>query len=149
MLSVVRDTNEPAEVRLAAMDTLATAAFSVVAFEPCRNDYIAALREVSQDPDPKIRESALGAARRREGRVRAKETGRRAEETRRRRWCRPRRRYNSSVTTFTRNRIAVARDIVKNPPSDVAKREALRLLVADATSAPLFEKAAARQERDA
>ena len=35
---------------------------------------------------------------------------------------------------------AVARDIVSKPPSEVAKREALRLLSADATAAPLFEK---------
>ena len=34
----------------------------------------------------------------------------------------------------------VARDIVSKPPSEVAKREALRLLSADAASAPLFEK---------
>jgi hypothetical protein len=35
---------------------------------------------------------------------------------------------------------AAARDIVSKPPNDIARREALRLLAADATSAPLFEK---------
>ena len=34
----------------------------------------------------------------------------------------------------------LAREIVKNPPNSDAKREALRLLAADATAAPLFEK---------
>ena len=34
----------------------------------------------------------------------------------------------------------VARAIVDKPPSDAAKREALRLLAADAASAPIFEK---------
>src|SRR5262245_39238871 len=51
VLGVVRSADEPVEVRLAAMDTLATSAFSVVAFEPCRNDYIAALRAVADDPN--------------------------------------------------------------------------------------------------
>ena len=34
----------------------------------------------------------------------------------------------------------VARMIVKNPPNEEAKREALRLLAADASSKPLFER---------
>src|SRR5262249_10242470 len=34
----------------------------------------------------------------------------------------------------------VAREIVKNPPNLAAKREALRLLAADAASTPTFEK---------
>jgi hypothetical protein len=34
----------------------------------------------------------------------------------------------------------VARAIVNNPPNDLARREALRLLAADATAAPLFTK---------
>src|SRR5918999_4058284 len=46
VLDVVRNKQEAVEVRLAAIDTLATAAFSVVAFESCREDYIATLREV-------------------------------------------------------------------------------------------------------
>ena len=35
---------------------------------------------------------------------------------------------------------AAARKIVSKPPNETAKREALRLLAADATSAPVFEK---------
>ena len=34
----------------------------------------------------------------------------------------------------------VAREIVEHPPNPLAKREALRLLAADAASAPIFEK---------
>ena len=34
----------------------------------------------------------------------------------------------------------IAREIVKKPPNDDAKREALRLLAADAKAAPIFEK---------
>ncbi|HEX3231919.1 MAG TPA: hypothetical protein VHQ95_23265, partial [Pyrinomonadaceae bacterium] len=60
VLAVVRDQKEPVEVRMAAMDSLAAAAFSAIAFAPCRNDYIATLREVATDPNPQIRETALG-----------------------------------------------------------------------------------------
>ena len=35
---------------------------------------------------------------------------------------------------------SVAREIVENPPNDLAKQEALRLLAADPESAPMFEK---------
>ena len=35
---------------------------------------------------------------------------------------------------------AAARAIVKKPPNEMARREALRLLAADATAAPMFEK---------
>ena len=38
------------------------------------------------------------------------------------------------------NAYKVARSIVSSPPNNEAKREALRLLAADATAAPLFEK---------
>ena len=69
ILTVVRNQEEPVDVRLAAIDSLATAAFAVARFEPYRNDYIATLQEVSDDPNPEIRESALGLACRREEQV--------------------------------------------------------------------------------
>ena len=73
---------KPVKVRLAAIDTLATAAFSVIAFEPCRNDYIATLREVAEDPNPEIRESALGMLAGEKDGIRAEEAARRAEGSR-------------------------------------------------------------------
>ena len=42
----------------------------------------------------------------------------------------------------------VAREIVKEPPNPEAKREALRLLSADANSAPVFEKLLRDKEED-
>ena len=41
MLKVLRDGNEPVKVRLAALQALQAASFSVLAFEGCRGDYIA------------------------------------------------------------------------------------------------------------
>ena len=60
VLNVLRNKNEPVEVRLAALQTLQAATFSVVAFESCRGDYMATLREVAEDPDPELRQRVLG-----------------------------------------------------------------------------------------
>jgi hypothetical protein len=139
VLRVLRNTEEPTEVRLAAMDTLATAAFSVVAFEPCRNDYIAALREVSQDSDPKVRESALGLL---VGEKDAYAQKKLVEGLKKpeKALVPPEKALQLLGSDVHAESYAVARDIVSKPPSEVARREALRLLSADAASAPLFEK---------
>ena len=60
MLNVLRNKDEPVEVRLAALQSLQAASFSVVAFESCRGDYIATLRAVAEDPDPELRQRVLG-----------------------------------------------------------------------------------------
>jgi HEAT repeat protein len=139
VLRVVRDTTEPVEVRLAAMDALATAAFSAVAFEPCRPDYIEALQDVSEDPDPKIRESALGllvGEKNKYAQKKLLEGLKKPEKA----LVPPEKALQLLGSDIHAESYAVARDIVSKPPSEVAKREALRLLAADATSTPLFEK---------
>src|SRR3954468_4173432 len=60
MLSVLRNRDEPEEVRLAALQSLQAASFSVIAFEACRAEYMAALREVATYPDPELRQRVLG-----------------------------------------------------------------------------------------
>src|SRR5258705_411894 len=52
VLNVLRNKEEPVQVRLAALQTLAAAAFSAIAFESFWGDYVLALREVADDPDP-------------------------------------------------------------------------------------------------
>jgi hypothetical protein len=139
VLDVLRNKEEPVEVRLAAMDSLATAAFSVIKFESCRNDYIATLREVAQDPDPKIRESALGLlAGAKDGFAQKKllEGLKDPEKA----LVPPEKALQLLSYDVHAEAYSVARDIVEKPPNADAKREALRLLAADATSAPLFEK---------
>jgi hypothetical protein len=139
VLDVVRNKQEPVEVRLAAMDTLATAAFSVIAFESCRKDYIAALREVAQDPNSEIRQSALGLlAGLRDGFAQKKllEGLKDPEKA----LVPPEKALQLLSYDVHAEAYAAAREIVEKPPNADAKREALRLLAADATSAPLFEK---------
>ena len=139
VLALVRNTAEPVDVRLAAIDTLATAAFSVVAFEPCRNAYIAVLREAAQDADARIRESALGLlAGEKDGFAQKKllEGLRKPERA----LVPPEKALQLLGYDMHAESYAVARDIVAAPPSEAARQEALRLLAADAASAPLFEK---------
>lgn len=139
VLGLLRNKEEPAEVRLAAMDTLATAAFSVIKFESCRKDYVAALREVSQDPNQEIRQSALGLlAGMKDGFAQKKlvEGLKEPEKA----LVPPEKALQLLSYDVHSESYAVARDIVSKPPSEDARREALRLLAADATSAPMFEK---------
>ena len=80
MLNVLRNKDEPVEVRLAALQSLQAASFSVVAFESCRGDYIATLREVADRSGPGASSARARHARAREGRLRAEETPRRVAE---------------------------------------------------------------------
>ena len=82
MLNVLRNKEEAVEVRMAALQALGAAAFSVIAFESCHADYIATLRQVSTDPNPKIRSRVLGILVAQQGRICAKEIARRTEEPR-------------------------------------------------------------------
>jgi len=139
VLKVLRNQKEPVEVRLAAMQTLAAAAFSAIAFEPCRNDYIAALREVSDDPDPEIRQRALGLLmREKDGFAQQKLLD--GLKNNERALVSPEKALQLLSYDVHAEAYAAARKIVSQPPSPDAKREALRLLAADARSAPLFEQ---------
>lgn len=139
VLKVLLDKNEPVEVRLAALQSLAAAAFSVIAFESCRSDYIAALREVATDPDPEIRQRALGLLSREKDAFAQKKLldGLKDPE---KALVPPEKALQLLSNDVHAEAYSLARDIVAKPPNDDAKREALRLLAADATSAPVFEK---------
>jgi hypothetical protein len=60
MLQMLRDPKQPIKVRLAVLQSLQAASFSVITFEPCRADYLATLREVVDDSNEELRERALG-----------------------------------------------------------------------------------------
>ena len=139
VLKVLRDKNQPVEVRLAALQSLQAASFSVVAFESCRADYIAALRQIADDPDPEIRQRVLGIlAREKDGYAQKKLIG--GLQNPEKALVPPEKALQLLSYDVHAEAYAVARAIVSKPPSDTAKREALRLLAADATSAPMFEK---------
>lgn len=139
MLNVLRDKNEPVEVRLAALQSLQAATFSVVAFESCRGDYIATLREVATDPDPELRQRVLGLlAREKDGFAQKKLLE--GLQNPKKALVPPEKALQLLSYDVHAEAYSVARAIVSKPPNDDAKREALRLLAADATAAPMFEK---------
>jgi hypothetical protein len=139
MLNVLRNKEEPVEVRLAALQTLQAASFSVIAFEACRGDYIATLREIAEDPDPELRQRVLGIlAREQDGFAQKKllEGLQNPEKA----LVPPEKALQLLSYDVHAEAYPIAREIVSKPPNTAAKREALRLLAADAASAPVFEK---------
>jgi len=139
LLEVVRNTEEPVQVRLEAINALATAAFAVTTFEPYRNDYIATLQAVADDPNQEIRESALGLL--------ASEKNKFAQKklldglkNPAKALVPPEKALQLLSYDVHTEAYGVARDIVDNSPNELARQEALRLLAADPNSTKLFEK---------
>jgi hypothetical protein len=139
MLKVLRDREEPIEVRLAALQSLQAASFSVVAFESCRADYLAALREVATDPDPELRQRVLGVLSREKDGFAQKQLLEGLKDPAKQ-LVPPEKALQLLSYDVHSEAYPIARKIVANPPNPEAKREALRLLSGDAASAPIFEK---------
>src|SRR4029077_9515118 len=139
MLAVLGNTDEPIAVRLAALQALQAASFSVVAFESGRGDYVATLRKVATDPDPELRQRVLGILMRdKDGFAQKKLLDGLKDPAKA--LVPPEKALQLLSYDVHTDAYKVARDIVKKPPNDDAKREALRLLAADAKAAPIFEK---------
>jgi hypothetical protein len=139
VLGVLRDTNEPVAVRMAAMQSLQAASFSVVAFESSSGDYRATLRKVAQDANPELRQRALSMlARQKDGFAQKKLLE--GLENPEKALVPPEKALQLLSYDVHASAYEAARAIVDHPPNPTAKREALRLLSADATAAPVFEK---------
>lgn len=138
VINVLKDTQSPQAVRLAALRALQSASFSVVKFTPCRPEYLAALRSLIDDPDSEIRQRVLGIlAREQDGyaQQRLLEGLQQPDKA----LVPPEKALQLLSYDIHADAYPVAREIVKNPPNPAAKREALRLLAADAASVPTFE----------
>jgi hypothetical protein len=139
LLKVLRDSGEPIEVRMAALQSLGAAAFSVADFESMHGEYIGALREVSTDSHEQLRRRALGIlTRSKDGYAQKKLLDGLKDPAKA--LLPPEKALQLLGNDVYADAYEIARAIVKKPPNDDAKREALRLLAADAKSAPLFEK---------
>lgn len=139
LLKILRDGDEAIELRLAALQAIQAASFSVVAFEACRSDYIAALRAVADDPDPELRQRVLGIlAREKDGFAQKKLLDGLKQPAKA--LVPPEKALQLLSYDVHAEAYSAARAIVKDPPNATARREALRLLAADATSKPIFEK---------
>jgi len=139
ILNTLRDEKEPIKVRLAALQSLQAASFSAVTYPSWRSDYIATLRTVAEDPDPEMRQRALGIlAREKDGFAQKKlleglQNPDKALLT-------PEKALQLLSYDVHSEAYTVARKIANDPPNPTARREALRLLAADAGSAPVFER---------
>jgi len=139
VLTVLRNQDEAIEVRLAALQSLQAASFSVVTFESCRSDYIATLRKVATDPNPELRQRVLGIlAREKDGYASKKLLD--GLKNPDKALVPPEKALQLLGYDIHAETYQIAREIVKDPPNEDAKQEALRLLAADAKSAPVFEK---------
>lgn len=138
-LSVLRDQQQPIRVRLAALQSLQAATFAVIEFEPYREDYLATLRELVDDPDDELRQRVLGIlARENDSYVQKRLLDGLHDESKA--LVPPEKALQLLSYDVHAEAYPVAREIVNAPPNPEAKREALRLLSADANSAPVFEK---------
>jgi hypothetical protein len=146
-LNVLRDPKQPIKVRLAALQSLQAATFSVIEFEPHREEYFAALRELVDDPDPELRQRVLGIlAREKDGYVQKRLLDGLQDASKA--LVPPEKALQLLSYDVHAEAYPVAREILNAPPNPEAKREALRLLSADASSAPVFEKLLRDKDED-
>lgn len=137
-LKVLRDRAEPVTVRRAALAALQAASFSVVAFQQFRARFLAALRAVMEDEDPELRQRVLGLlAREKDGLAQQRLLAGLKDPAKA--LLPPAKALQLLAYDVHSDTYPVARAIVSDPPTEEAKREALRVLAADATSVDLFE----------
>jgi hypothetical protein len=139
MLKVLSDQSQPIAVRLAALQSLGAAAFSVLSFASCRADYIATLRKIADDPDAELRQRVLGILMREKDGYAQKKLLEGLKDPGKA-LLPPEKALQLLSYDIHAEAYSAARAILKEPPNDEAKREALRLLAADAKAAPIFEK---------
>jgi hypothetical protein len=146
-LDVLRDRDQPIKVRLAALQSLQAASFSVIEFEPHRENFLATLRELVDDPDPELRQRVLGIlARENDGYTQKRLLEGLQDPSKA--LVAPEKALQLLSYDVHAEAYPVAREIVNQPPNPEAKREALRLLAADTNSAPIFEKLMRDKDED-
>jgi len=136
MMKVLADTDEPVE-RLGAFDGPRTAAFSSLR-SPGGGRLHCHLRKVATDADPELRRRALGVLSR-EKTDYAQTRLLQGLKDPSKALVRSEKALQLLVNNVHSDAYTVAATIADNPPNPAARREALRLLAADASSAPMFE----------
>jgi hypothetical protein len=139
VLAILRNVDEPIDLRLEVLSAVQSATFDANRFAAFRPDYIKALRALSADPDMELRQRVLGFLAR-ENDAPTQEALlqglRHPDEA----LLPPEKALQLLSYDVHNEAYAAAREIADRPPNALARREALRLLAADGKSAPLFEK---------
>ncbi len=139
VLDMIKDASAPLPVRMAALQTMLAASFSAANFDACRPDFLAALRSVVADPELEIRQRVLGIlSREHDGYAQQVLLDGLREPAKA--LLPPEKALQLLSYDIHTEAYPVARQIIQNPPNPAAKLEAMRLLAADAASAPVFEK---------
>lgn len=139
VLAILRDVKEPAKLRMAAMNSLQAASFSVVTFRSCQNDYRLALRKVAQDGNPELRQRALGLLARQKDPFAQKRLLEGLQDSTKA-LVPPEQALQLLSYDAHAGAYQAARAIVDQPTNPETKTAALRLLATDTNSVPLFEK---------
>ena len=140
VLALVRDAQQqPIELRLAALAVVQSATFDSSRFTPFRPDYLSTLRVLARDADAEMRQRALGFLAR-EHDAHTQEALIAGLDDPGQALVPPEKALQLLSYDVHAESYRAARAIVRNPPNADARREALRLLAADAASAPTFEK---------
>jgi hypothetical protein len=138
-LDTLRDTAQPATVRLEALQAVQAASFAAPDFEAVRPEYIAILREVARDPDPELRQRTLGILAREHDGFAQKvlvEGLRRPDKA----LVPPDKALQLLSYDPHAGAVPLAREMLKASGDDSVRREAVRLLAGDPQSAPLLEE---------
>ncbi len=137
VIGLLKDSTEPAVVRLAALRVLQQSSFRAATFNPKRPEYLDALRTVIDDPDASLREQALEIL------------AQGKDEYAQRRLLEGLKDPSQALVPpgkavqllgydIHAEHYPILRNMVQNPPSPEAKQEAVRLLAADPTSKELL-----------
>src|SRR6478736_2771095 len=139
LIGLVADRQEPAELRVAAIDALQGLAFLVIPFAPKRPAYLETLRSNVDDPDPTFRRRALGILSRAE------------DEYAQRRLIEGLEHPSKALVPAAKaiqylgydvhaDYFPILRRIAEKPPTAAAQREAIRLLAADPNAKTLLRR---------
>lgn len=144
-LAILEDSSNSVRDRCDAMQSIQAASFSALDFDSVRSDYVAVLRKVSRDPDAELRQRALGHL----ARINDAPTQKALLDGLK----------NPAKALVPAEKALqllgydphsgaydAAREILKNPPNEATKREAVRMLSSDPQSAPLLEKVLANKQ---
>ena len=139
VLGLLANRSEPAELRRAALDVLRQNSFRTKLFAPKRAEYFDVLRSVVDDPDLPLRVSAIEvlAAEKDEYVQRLLEEGLKDPA---RALVPPEKALEFLGYDLHGDHYPLLREIIENPPNIAAKREAVRLLGADAASAGVLAR---------
>jgi len=139
VLKVLANPGEPIKVRLAALDALQTASFDASTFSSIQGDFIATLRKIAEDPDHELRQRVLGILMREKDGFAQKKLLEGLKNPAKALLA-PEKALQLLSYDVHAQAYSAARAILRKPPNDDAKREALRLLAADTKATPIFEK---------